>query len=221
MLGTVQTQDETDQLEQLRKIINDPWEFLHYVYTQDEVDPRTPVKKYPVHLEYCKLLVRVWKKSRFLLVPKSRRMKVSWTMIGCYTWATMFKENRHYAFVSKKEEHADELIKRAKFIVDHLDPTIPKEFRQYEYKFNNLYFPHIKSRIQGFPQGADQLRQFTMSGILIDEMAFLEDAEKMFSASFPTLEGGGIMTGISSPSPGFFKRLVFDQLDDSGEGYEQ
>jgi len=44
-------------------------------------------------------------------------------------------------------------------------------------------------------------------------MAFWSDAEKMYSASIPTLEGGGKLTGVSSPAPGFFKRLVFDTLD--------
>jgi hypothetical protein len=75
--------------------------------------------------------------------------------------------------------------------------------------------------IQGFPQGADQLRQFTFSGILADEMAFWNDAQEMYSASFPTLEGGGRFTAISSPGAGFFKALVFDQLDRFGNEKEE
>jgi hypothetical protein len=58
--------------------------------------------------------------------------------------------------------------------------------------------------------GADQLRQFTFSGILGDECAFWEEARKFYSASAPTIEGGGRMTLISSRSPGFFQRLCYD-----------
>jgi hypothetical protein len=144
---------------------------------------------------------------------------MSWTTIGLFVWDTIFNKARHQAFVSKKEDDANELVLRAKFIVDNLDKTrllgdlIPK----YNFKFNVLEFPEILSKIQGFPQGADQLRAFTFSGIFGDESAFWEYAEKFYSASFPTLDGGGRMTLVSSPAPGFFKKLCFDAMDVPGD----
>lgn len=206
--------DNQETLDLIKKIALDPWEYLQYVYTKDEVDAKVPTKKFPVHLEYLKFLVRVFQKKRLLAIPKSRRMKISWTMLSLYSWKGLFQLNRHIAMVSKKEDDADELIKRIKFIVENLDERIPKEFRRMEYKFNNLYFPETGSRIQGFPQGADQLRQYTFSDVFGDESAFWEDAEKMYAASFPTIEGGGGMCLVSSPAPGFFKRLVHDKLDE-------
>ena len=204
--------------DQTLKIIKDcsldPWQYLHYVFTRDEVDPTTPIKRFPVHLEYLKFLVRIWQKKRLLGIPKSRRMRISWTMLSLYSWCGLFQLNRHIAVVSKKEDDADELVKRIKFIVENLDERIPREFRKFEYRFNNLYFPETGSRIQGFPQGADQLRQYTLSDVFGDECAFWDDAEKMYSASFPTIEGGGRMCLVSSPAPGFFKRLIFDKLDE-------
>lgn len=209
--------DSGETLDLIKKVAVDPWEFLHYVNTKDEVDPKLPKKKYPVHLPYLKILVRLWQKRRLLAIPKSRRMKASWTILSLYTWVAMFQCDRHLALVSKKEDDADELIKRIKYILDEMDEDIPKEFREYEYKFNNLYFPQTGSRIQGFPQGADQLRQFTMSHIFGDECAFWEDAQKFYSASFPTIEGGGNMCLVSSPAPSFFKKLVHDTLDEVDE----
>jgi hypothetical protein len=206
------TSDQT--LDIITKCANDPWEYLHYVFTRDEVDPLTPIKLFPVHLDYLKLLTRLWQKKRLLAIPKSRRMRISWTMLSLYSWKGLFQLNRHIAMVSKKEDDADELIKRIKFIIENLDSRIPAEFRKFEYRFNNLYFPETGSRIQGFPQGADQLRQYTFSDVFGDECAFWEDAEKMYSASFPTIEGGGGMCLVSSPAPGFFKKLVFDKLDE-------
>jgi len=140
---------------------------------------------------------------------------MSWANIALYLWDTMFHVGRYNAFVSRKEESADELVKRAEFIYDNIpESVIPKDLLpRKESKFCHLAFPEIESRIQGFPQGADQLRQFTFSGILGDEMAFWSDAQKMYAASIPTLEGGGRFTGVSSPAPGFFKALVFDKLE--------
>lgn len=202
--------------EHLKKIVNDPWYFAsECVHTLDQTDKDNPVKAFPKDLDYLKLYFKVWEKYPFIAVPKSRRMFISWATITLYTWDAGFHIGRHVAFVSKKESDADELVKRAKFILDNIpESALPKGLRpKYNYKYCMLEFPELDSRIQGFPQGSDQLRAFTFSGIFADEAAFWEDAQKMYAASFPTLEGGGRMTMVSSPAPGFFKALVQDKID--------
>ena len=197
----------------------DAWAFLtECVYTMDQVKKDEPIRRFP-DKEYLKHFVKFWQAYPLIANPKARRMTMSWTTIGLYVWDTIFNKARHNAFVSKKEDDANELVKRALFIVENLDKTrligdfIPK----WTFKFNNLEFPEIMSKIQGFPQGADQLRAFTFSGIFGDESAFWEYAEKFYSASFPTLDGGGRMTLVSSPAPGFFKKLCFDKMDAVGD----
>lgn len=164
--------------------------------------------------EYLRLYTKLWLKRPLIAVPKTRRMTMSWMTISLYVWDTIFHQGRFTAFVSKKEDDADYLVKRAKFIIDNLDrDRLPEDLiPKYKEKFCLLEFPDIKSRIQGFPQGADQLRQFTFSGIFGDECAFWEQASEFYSASLPTIDGGGRMTLVSSPAPGFFKKLVFDAL---------
>lgn len=215
-MSNVIGQTQEDLLEFYSKLTTDPWFFLNYVNTQDEVDKITPFKKFPIHLEYLHYYVRIWQASPFLLVPKSRRMKISWTTIALYTHEACFNLGRHFAFVSKKEEDADVLLDRAKFILDNLDKQIPRELiPRYEKTFCMLRFPEIDTKIEAFPSGADQLRQFTFSGIMGDEMAFWPDAQQMYKGAKPTLEGGGRMTLISSATPSFFEHLVNDTLDDN------
>lgn len=210
--------NEAQRIEQLKLYRTDPWAFLSdCVFTLDQADKNNPIKAFP-QFPYLKLYCRIWQQENMIAVPKSRRMFMSWMNIALYTWDTLFHIGRSNGFVSKKEDDADDLIRRAKFIIDNI-PTdkIPKEFLpRHDYTYAKLKFPETNSIIQGFPQGADQLRQFTFSGLLADELAFWENAEEMYSSSIPTLEGGGRFTGISSPAPGFFKRLVFDQLDLTG-----
>lgn len=205
--------------ERLLKIKKDPWEFFKVVKTLDQVDRVKPIKAYPTDLKYLELVVRMFHKVPLLAIPKSRRMKLSWTTIGCYTWDTCFRVGVHNAFVSKKEDDSDELVRRAHFIMQNLDNSgIPRELLpRFEYTFNKLRFPELESVIQGFPSGADQLRQYTFSGMFFDELSFWDDPEKTYASSFPTLEGGGRCTAVSSPAPGFFKRLVYDQIDQRGE----
>jgi hypothetical protein len=209
------------QLKKLAEYSTHPWSFIRdCVYTLDQIDQRQPIKLFPSYLEYLELLCSLWQRHRMLAIPKSRRMTCSWNFISLYTWDTMFHPGRFNGFVSKKEDDASELVARAEFIYMHIPEwRIPRALLP---KIRNgkmskqpplLEFEEINSKIQGFPQGADQLRQFTMSGILGDECAFWPDAQKFYSASAPTLEGGGRMTLISSRSPGFFKKIVFDKLD--------
>lgn len=207
--------DESDALARLQVVRSDPWEFLKCVRTKDQVDVSRPIKYFPVHLDYLRLYVRVWQKERLLAIPKSRRMKLSWTTIALYTWDTLFHIGRHNAFVSKKEDDSDELVKRAHFICENLDyERIPKELLpKWKYTQNSLVLPEIDSQIQGFPSGADQMRQYTLSGIFLDECGFWPEAEKAFSAAYPTAEGGGRITAVSSANPSFFQRLCFDTID--------
>lgn len=206
---------EADWLTRIKLIRKDPWEFLKVLRTLDPADKTNPVKPFPVDLDYLHLYVRTWEKYPKILVPKSRRMRMTWVNVALYTWDTAFNIGRHNAFVSKKEDDSNEIVKKAAYLLEHVDESLlPKEFiPKYELTYNKLHFVETSSIIQGFASGADQLRQFTLSGIFADEMAFWDDAEKMYSASYPTLEGGGRFTGVSSPAPGFFRRLVNDELD--------
>lgn len=208
-----------DKLARYIQYRNDPWLFItDCVFTLNEVNKDAPIQKFP-DKEYLKLYTKLWNKYPLIAIPKTRRMTMSWMTISLFVWDTIFHKGRFTAFVSKKEDDADFLVKRAKFIIDNLDRTkLPDELiPKYEEKFCVLNFPDINSKIQGFPQGADQLRQYTFSGIFGDESAFWEMAEKFYSASLPTIDGGGRMTLVSSPAPGFFKKLCFDALDIPGD----
>lgn len=216
----------TELLSSFERYRTDPWAFLtECVFTRDQVDQKNPVKPFPKDWEYLRLYVMIWQKYRRLAVPKSRRMFMSWCNMGLHLWAAMFFPGQDFAFVSKKEDDAGELVKRAEFIYDHIPPDkIPKALlprKETRAKPAALIFPEIESKIQGFPMGADQLRQFTFSGILGDECAFWEDDQKFYSAAFPTIEGGGRMTLISSRHPSFFQRIVYDVMDSSHEINEE
>lgn len=209
------------ELERFEKIVTDPIEFLKAVRTKDEADPSTPFKPFPWWKLYIQWYVRLFMKFNLLLVPKSRRMLMSWTNVALVLWYSMFRVGRLCGVVSKKEDDADDLLNRMKFIYENLDPDIipPGWLPEMEKVYGEIRFKSIDSKIMGFPQGSDQLRQYGFSIILADEMAFWDYAENMYNSAFPTIqgEGGKILgkfLGISSVGPGFFKRLVFDQLND-------
>lgn len=218
--GLVLLHEQTpeDMIELFARIKSDPWEFSKYVFTIDEATRQ--VRRFPWEKPHVKLAFRMMQQERMLLVPKSRRMHMTWVTCVFILWDTMFHSNVHSAVCSKKEEAADWLIEyRIKFVYDNLDPAIPRQLLpRMNYTYNLMTFEGINSKIQGFPQGEDQLRMYTLSNIFADELAFWEKAEGTYKGAKPCLEGGGRFIGISSAAPGFFKDMVYDTVDHDGRG---
>jgi phage FluMu gp28-like protein len=145
-------------------------------------------------------------------------MMVTWIMVACHLWDAQFHEGRRIFFQSKKEKDANYLVDRAKFIYNHYPEP-------YKTVIHNLYpvkepMPYLKlefgktmSVIEGTPQGASVLRQYTASRIFMDEAAFMEQAEDAFMAAKPTLTGGGSLVVVSTPNfRNFFYLLAKDMI---------
>lgn len=202
-------------MEKLLRYRANPWEFaVQCVRTLDETDKWSPIKPFPSELDYLKLLLQAIVDERLLALVKSRRMFCTWAICIVALWDAMLHEGRFIPLVSKKEEDSDELVQRCRFIYENIPPDALPIKPVMEYKYTQLSFPEINSKIKGFPQGPDQLRQYTCSRIFADEIAFWPQARETVNAMKPTLEGGGKVCLVSTRYPGFFKELVEDTFDD-------
>lgn len=191
-----------------------PWPFLcEQVLTEDPHDKSGLIKPFPP-LAYLERLVTLWLNERKLLVPKSRRMLVSWLFISLHVWLMLFHEHEHIYFAARKEGRDEsqgslELVKRGKFVVNNLRTFKPPITEQ---KRGRIYCPSTQSEIVAVAEGANQLRQLAATAIFADEFAFWEKAQETYGAALPTIEASGRFTGVSSAHPGFFQRLCFDEL---------
>ena len=202
------------------RICQDPWYFIsNFCWTLDEHDTANPYKKLP-NKEYVRLSVEVWFENERLLVPKSRQIMISWMMVLCHLWLGITRRGQLIFFQSKKEEDADKLIDRAWGVYQRLPEWVRKRVPAVHSKCN-LKFPGIDSKIQGIPEGEDQIRSNTASAIFSDESAFQPEFLSAFAAAMPAVEGGGRFTAASSAKlspffelceedvkPGTFKELV-------------
>lgn len=210
-----------DPLERYTQFRKSPWLFMKYcVFTHDEQDTENPIKPYPSHLKYLFFVVQMLELFLLVGIPKSRRLTISWTVIAFIVHHSIFFKGRSWAMTSKKEDDAGELISRAEFIVEHIPPEMIAEELLPKMKRTEkppiLEFEEINSKIEGFPSGADQLRQRGFSGIFEDETAYQKNAEKTYAAAKPTVGKGGRFIKVSSRAmvdKGFFRKIVFDRLD--------
>lgn len=217
-----------------------PWPFLcDAVYTLDPFARQEKgggIRKYPgattrdpaPHcscveggcVNYLHHIVNMWYTYPRTVWPKSRRLLTSWTMIALHVWLARYRPAQMIAFVSQKQgqnedEGAAELVKRARFIEDHLPVEVqPRETHR---TWCRIYYPHNGSTILGIAQGQNQLRQLAITAWFADEFAFWERAGETYAASIPALEGGGRVALVSTANPGFMKQLVYDQWHVGGK----
>ena len=154
-------------------------------------------------------------------------MMMSWFFTTAYLWDTQFHHGRLTFFQSKREEDADDLVRRAKFVYDH-EPSFLKRYKLVgrfydlnanpqhggQHTYGKLAFPEINSEIRGIAQGGDIIRMHTASGILSDEMAFQPEAMAAYTAAKPTISSMGRFTGVSTAEDNtFFESMCFDNVE--------
>jgi hypothetical protein len=190
------------------------WNFIDKcVITLDQTDKWSPIKPFPTGKPYLPWIVEKIVSDPLVAVVKHRRMVITWAACAIALWDGMFHEGRFVALMSKKEEDSDELVRRCKFIYDNIPPASLPVKPKIEVKFTQIRFPEIDSTIKGFAQGPDQLRQYTCSRVICDEIAFWPMARASFTSLKPTIEGGGKVALISTRYPGFFQEVVEDRLN--------
>lgn len=193
----------------VEKWARSPWAFVRDACrTLDEADGGN-VKPFP-DLPYLRHICEVWGRHKMLAIPKSRRMMLTWLMLALHLHLALFCPRSAIFIQSKKAEDSDYLIgeNRMLFLYASLPdwlrgyglPTVKR--KEYQVSFSN------GSIVRAVSQGADQLRQYTATAVMCDEIAFWERAGETWRALRPIAQGGGRITLISSAAPGFFEVVV-------------
>lgn len=207
-------------ISRTQEVMEHPWAAVErgLVWTLDSTDLSRPIKKFP-NQPWLREYTEVWMRSPLFAGPKTRRMMISWLMVWNHLWLAMFHPGAHVYFQSETEKKSDELVGRAGFIFDHF-PEGEIALPQPKPGKNNattswcsLAFPKLHSFIEGIPQGANALRQYTASAVFLDECSFWEKGRESFAATKPTIEGGGRVTLVSSAQRGWFHDLCYDTIE--------
>jgi hypothetical protein len=228
--------DDLREVEAREAYAADVWTWLSAcVTTVDELDPVSPIKRFPTSvcpicaryvggaestcsgcggptspLTYLRDIARQWQSARppLLLIPKARRMRLTWCLVACHTWLALHRPHANVFFVSSKEEKSGELIERARGILARL-PAWGGGGSVVESRASP---PLIKldngAMLMGVAEGADQLRQYTATAILADEFGTWAWPRAAYTAMRPCIDGGGRLTLLSSAWPGTWAEMV-------------
>lgn len=186
-------------------------------YDLDKYFDNLPTTRPFTMFPYIEPIIKTWLREKIVCIEKSRDMMVTWLIVTLYTWDTLFHNNRENIFQSDDSSKALDLVERSFFIWENqpafLKNVHPAVFAHGNTRGGILKVPNLKSVIYGFPQGAEQIRQFHPSGIFQDEAAFQTEAEAAFTACKPAIQAGGRFTMVSSANPGFFHKCCRDIVE--------
>lgn len=197
--------------------------FVHEIESKSEGETRgyfielDTTRVFPFHLPYMKPIIETWLREPIVIWEKSRDMVATWLTVAMYTWDTLFHKGRENIFQSEDTTKTLDLVERAYFIYRNqpkfLQMVAKATFGAGSSKSGKITVPSLESVILGFPQGADQIRQFHPSGIYTDETAFQIGAGDSFAAIKPAIQNGGRYTAVSSAYPSWFMHAAKDSLD--------
>ncbi len=157
--------------------------------------------------------------KRLLIILKARQLGLTWLALAYAVWRLVFFPGYQVVALSKKEiPDAKELIRRVKFILRHLPNHIIFEKKEapswwtgptWDAASLSVTVHHYKrepSTLISMAATEDAGRSFTANLVLLDEWAFQQYAEGIFTSAYPTINrpSGGQVIGLSTA-----KRLTF------------
>jgi hypothetical protein len=205
------------ELDHLYK--NDSWRWAcQQVMTLDESseDESMRIRRFPKHLDYVRDLLLILRNEQLVLVPKSRRMFVTWGVCTHLTHSTRYTDLSANFILSETEQKSAFCVdKRCHFIETHL--RLP-EFRQpmdtlrtKTGLIGRMTYPN-GSYIWGISSTGDALRAYTATKVFVDEIEFIEQQVSVVRSLLPLIENGaqGILVSSSNGPTGILADYARD-----------
>lgn len=153
--------------------------------------------------------VRMWMSNRYSIVLKARQIGFS-TLAAAYAfWLVYFWGDRFVVMLSRTEREAIKLLAKAKYGHKSLPnwmkqrgPQVTSD-NQTKMTFDN------ESAIESLPSGNDPARGESVYLVIVDEWAFLPNAEEAWASIEPIADVGGRVIGLSTAngSGDFFHQM--------------
>lgn len=183
----------------------------NYCYFEDKDDPEVVVhfRPWPEQAEALESI----RDNKLNLFLKARQIGITWVALIYCVWDLCFCPGHTVIAMSKTEEDAYELVRRAGVILSKLyalfrGPGIT--YRAMKGSIEILFPGGKKSIFKAFPASKNAGRSFTANIVFIDEWAFQEWAREIWAAAYPTVNRptGGKVIGVSTIKLG----TLFEEL---------
>lgn len=175
-------------------------------YVQQNVPFKAP---FPA-LSYFVPVMQAMLDERRLFIPKSREMMTSWLAMGYATWLAGWNPGSFIVVQADKEEKIYGLVNYARilhqnqFVDGEEEPWMQKKWPITLDSKSSLGFSN-GSKILGVPSGEAQIRSYHPTLYILDEAAFLPEAEQCYATAHPVAHQ---IIAISSDGLGWFHQIT-------------
>lgn len=149
--------------------------------------------------------------ERLLIILKARQLGITWLCCAYALWLCLFKPGQVVLLFSKGAIEAYELARRIRVIYFRLPLWMRERNALIKDNLSELQWAN-GSRVQSLAATRSAGRSFTASLVLMDEAAFMQWADELYTALKPTIDGGGQLFVVSTANGehGLFHKLWTD-----------
>jgi len=146
---------------------------------------------------FQKQLLKDFHDNRFNIILKARQLGISTIVAGYVAWMMLFYKEKNVLVMATKQNTAIEIVDKVRDIVD----SVPEFLKIAKVTTNNRTKFELSngSKIQGTPTSKDAGRGQALSLLIIDEAAFVEDMDDLWTGLIPTISTGGRCIALSTP----------------------
>jgi len=150
--------------------------------------------------------------NRLNIILKARQLGLTWLVLWYALQGMLFKVGFTVVALSRRDDDAMELVNRLRFMLSNLPSWICTEGKAFIPGYTGVVWNATAheieiyhadgelSRFIAMPAAQDSGRSFTASLIILDEWAFQQFAQQIWTASYPTINRptGGKVIGLST-----------------------
>ena len=197
-------------------------EYGHIEVKKTNVDLVQPFKLWPKQEEALRSIMD----NRLNVILKARQLGLSWLVCHIAAHLLLTRRGRLVIALSRSEEEAKELIRRVSFIFSQMPELIANErelptgwtgptYRVSALELVVKYGNNPNSTMKAFASSPNAGRSFTADLLILDEHAFQEWAEEIWTAAYPTINAkdGGKVISLSTIKRGSLFESLFTDPD--------
>lgn len=180
--------------EEFKKCAANPDYFLtKYSYIQHPVRGRMLFNLYP----YQKDSIKYFETHKYNIILKARQLGFSTVVAGYALWLMLFHKDKNILVIATKQDTAKNLVTKVRF----MHANLPVWLRGRCVEDNKLSMRFANgSQIKAIASSKDAGRSEALSLLILDECAFIDDANIIWTAASSTLSTGGRAILLSTPN---------------------
>ncbi len=180
--------------QELIRCKQDPVYFMKKYYTiQHPTKGRMTFNLYPFQEKVLYLL----QKHDYSIINKSRQLGISTLTSAFSLWMMLFEQDKNILVLATTQATAKNMVTKVRFAYDNLP-----QWMQLPVLEHNRLSLRLKngSQIKAVSAAADSARSEAVSLLVIDEAAFIDRIDDIFTAAQQTLATGGRCIALSTPN---------------------